>query len=610
MIVNKNISSTKFYDSIMQSPYKNGFIRSYDKDGNEYPLYNADGTAKEYPAQLDEFGNIQAYFDKDITYSIVYFDENGIEKETFQDIQMLQGKAGVDDGTPEPNPDDYHPPKGFPGLQGDSVIGPPASDEEVALHKGNKGVPPYNKIIAQSNVQYNIPIGVDAIYLTASAGGGSAGNWSKFLLMLPTKDINNISEYQETVGVRINGNSYDANNKQIWEGLSLQMISMSPGSGKPGDSCFRFKVPISDTTKSHTVNVFVGSGGASNDPNVSLNGNKGNDTTVYLDDELVLTLKGGLAGENSFPVSQSDANTKIENFKKGFYQNFGHDSSFLIWQNVYNDVSKKAGNWEPVSYIEDYVYLFGYKTQYKKKSGSIYVLQDVDQSYKSMYYDFKINSNNYIWYTVMYNDDFWKGGKNLFGEYYQRFSTADSINIDGNSTYIGNGRMQGMVNSVKSALPDGSGSGAGGDVFYGFFSNGKTQGWNSTAATTPANYTFYSDNPRTSDTIVLYNKNYSKSVFINYLNNFMMPDSYEPGTMTVPGLAGDDNDPNVWDVVDNVELLLKNQKTLVIDGPAFHDFGNLTHGQYGNNIAGGAGANGYCIIEFGVIKSNTTSSTS
>ena len=607
MIVNRNISSTKFYDGIMHSPYKNGSIKSYDHDGNEYPLYNADGTAKEYPAKLDAFGNIQAYFDKDITYSVVYFDENGIEKETFQDIQLLQGKAGIDDGSPEPDPADYHPPQGFPGLQGNSVIGPPASDAEVALHKGNKGVPPYNRIVAQSNVQYNIPVGIDAIYITASAGGGSAGNWSKYLLMLPTKDFNNISKYQENVGVRINGNSYDANNKQIWDGLALQMISMTPGSGKCGDSCFRKKITISDTTKSHTLNVFIGNGGASSDPNVSLNGNKGNDTTVYLDDTLVLTLKGGLAGENSFPINDAQAESLIENFKKGFYQNFGKDSTFLIWQNVYNDSSKKAGQWQPQSGGNYFINLFGYKSQYRKKTGNTYTLQDADQSYKTMYYQFNINPNYYIWYSFIYNDDFWKGGVNNFGEHYQRLSSADTINIDGNSNYNGNNEMQGMVNSIKDSISDGSGSGAGGDVFYGFFSNGKTQGWHTTAATTPANYVFFSDNSRPSDTIVFYNQTYSKTVFINYLNNFMMPDSYEPGVLKVPTLTGDDDNPDVWDVVENAETLLKNQKTKVIDGPAFYNFGNLAHGQYNNNLTGGAGANGYCLIEYGVIKSNISS---
>ena len=167
--------------------------------------------------------------------------------------------------------------------------------------------------------------------------------------------------------------------------------------------------------------------------------------------------------------------------------------------------------------------------------------------------------------------------------------------------------MQGMVNSIKDSISDGSGSGAGGDVFYGFFSNGKTQGWHTTAATNPANYVFFSDNSRPSDTIVFYNKTFSKTVFINYLNNFMMPDSYEPGTLKVPTLTGDDDNPDVWDVVENAETLLKNQKTKVIDGPAFYNFGNLAHGQYNNNLTGGAGANGYCLIEYGVIKSNISS---
>lgn len=610
MIVNKNISSTKFYDSFLYSPYKNGSIKSYDKNGQETPLLNSDGTAKEYPALLDDFGTINAYFDKDIEYSLTYFDKNGIEKETFQSIQLLQGKSGVDDGSPEPDPDNYHPPKGFPGLQGDSVIGPPASDEEVALHKGNKGIPPYNKIVAQNNVQYNIPIGIDAVYITASSGGGSAGNWSKYLLMLPTEDLNDISEYQQTVGVKVDGNSFDAQNKQIWNGLALQMISMAPGSGKAGDFCFRKKIVISDTTKAHTMNVFVGIGGASNDPNVNLSGNNGSDTTVYIDDVLVLTLKGGLAGENIFPINNVDAESKIISFKKGFYHNFGNDTSFLVWQNGYNNASRKAGSWEPQSGQTDaYVNLFGYKTQYKKRTGNTYTLQDVYQSYKTMYYNFNITSNNYDWYTFMYNDNFWKGGVNGFGENYQRFATANSINVDGSSTYTGNNKMQGMVNSIKTPTPDGMGSGAGGDVYYGFYSNNKIQGWNTSGLSIPANYVFFSDNARTSDTIVFYNQTYSKTVFINYLNDFMLPDSYEKGVMRKPTLEGDDQNPDVWDVVENVQDLLLSQKTKVIDGPAFYDFGNLSHGQYNNNLAGGAGSNGYCIVEYGVIKSNITSST-
>lgn len=611
------IKATKYYDGLFYGKYKNGYVETFDKEGNKSSVAkNINGDLHPNPFRLNKFAKAVVYFDSSIEYIIKIYDENMVLKETFVNISTLEGKPGLEPDPDTPIPPHKEPPQGWPGKQGDTVVGPPAPPEEVAKWKGDRGTPPYVGFVAQSNVSYTIPPGISEIFISASAGGGSAANHSKYTLVLPVKDTfykDSRTGFNGTIDMKF-PNQQDkieaSVNKMIMDPMGLILLNFMPGSGFSGQCVNRKRISIADTSVEHKLNVFIGVGGKKTRDKLS--GSNGSNTLVYLDDKLVLELKGGLAGEQYFPIDDASAKELIDKNDGVFYDNFGFTSSVYLQQiGKQGNQIGMLGTWPNTGDITPLDYQFKYKTKYFRKVGASEVYEDILMSYRALYFRFDMYKwdyyGNYNQSVILGDNNSTKGENSIFGSF-----ITDYDNLQENyefyqmeKTNVKNQKTQKKGIEINSGM----GSGSGGNIFNNF----KSRNVEYPDITDSIRMCAYPPNlkdtytSQTGTTIAYFNEDLMKRKVISFFEQFQANDSYRPGVLDVPTMSGSGNINNqdVWDAINGAKNYLLGQGyRKVISKEEFIDFNNSPDGMNGNDFIGGDGVDGFCKIEYGSIKYN------
>lgn len=337
------MKATKFYIEKFKTGYPNGKVYTYEEDKiTKLLTYKNDGTENTNPIVLDDKGECEIYTDGSKTVFLSISDEygNGVIEET---IKRLEGKDG---GTPDP---DWEPTeaelkakKGRTGEQGLSVIGPDGLDGLP----GQQGPDAYNEVTAVNGQDINIPIGISEVFVTATAGGGSSARFTNCILMfdvvspysynLSGSDDKMYVNYRYSEDATLN--TLKSKNYELFTRRGLLGYYPLPGSGYAGQSVYRYKISL-DKTIQNKITIFIGDGGMPDQTDATkLNGGNGGDTTVYLNDKLVLTLKGGLGGENNFPyLGTNEIYKEAKTADLSFYENAGFKRTGVYFKFNYND---------------------------------------------------------------------------------------------------------------------------------------------------------------------------------------------------------------------------------------------------------------------------------
>lgn len=563
--------STKFYLPFFKTGYPNGKLYTYlTNTSTPANTYNIDGINPN-PLILDEFGNADLYIDADISYRFVLYDENDNLIYDMNDIKQLNGEPG-DPGGPK-GPDGDQGPRGAQGLSGSQgATGDKGPD-------GDKGLPYLTKILAESTQTIYIPKGIDAIYITASAGGGSAANWSNYLFIYKKRDPDagyfSVSCLYKNTDT---GYAQYANNQVQYEKYNIGGFVFMPGSGFSGQATYKKKITL-DKTQVNKVDIYIGAGGST--ASTTLNGTAGTDTTIYVNDSKVLTLSGGAAGLNKFPFDNTNIPV-LPTDGTPIRLNQGFNTGLLVFK------STNKPNYTTTSEGQA---LYVWSTSYQKTNyPSGYTIQNIQTSYYCPLLSATAGLLLDKIYPSRETNDL-AGEPNIFGELYNTYQ---------NKYDITNAASDAFYKTAEKSGARCAGYGAGGDCYFGF------NGTQNMASTYYMNGYF---NPITTYTMTFFDKTYIKQQIISQLTNFQVSDSYRPGVTNVPSVS---DTSGVWDKVDAVETMIGNTSLYTkFNNSGFYDGLTIKKVLMSNrnnaNSLGGAGVNGYCIVEYGNITEHSPS---
>lgn len=561
--------ATKFYLPFFTTGYPGSKLYTYFTGTNTPAPTYADtaGTLNANPIIMDSKGQAVIYIDRDIIYR--YTLRNADNSLIYQQdgIKQLQGDPGLPGGPTGPQGiQGKQGPQGVSGSQG--VLGDTGAT-------GDKGLPYITQVAITSNTTLTIPQGISEIYITATGGGGAGANWSPYIYIYDKLDTVN-APYPINAPYKItsSGTTASANTGATYARRRFTSLILLPGSGMSGNSIFRKKIAL-DSTIVNTVQVFVGSGGLQ--ATADNNGQNGLPTEVYVNTTKVLSLAGGLGGQNFFPkaggtipaLPSSGLLRLNRGFKNGllYFQNNGTQNFQILTTGQSN---------------------FIWPTTYKQVSGATYVNKDIQLSYWCPLQTLGGSSVAYAAFTS-HSVERLEGDGNIFGNYYTQLQTANEL---GSPLNIATASKSGSIRQ---------GWGAGGDVFF----NGQSKQsyfadyyvsagmMSNNGGDIPANF-------------VTYDKTYIKSRIIAYMNGFTVSDSYAPGVASVPALT---DTGGVWTGVDNIGALVAGDPTnyMVYSGPGFYNAPSIRKNFMAPNAGsqGGIGVNGFALIEYGNITEVT-----
>lgn len=561
--------ATKFYLPFFTTGYPNGKLYTFiTGTATEAPAYkDTDGTLHTNPIILDDEGKTVIYIDKDITYRYVLYDKDNNLIWDENNIKQLNGEPGPPGGPKGPKGD-----KGKQGVQG---ISGEQGPEGVKGATGDKGAPYLTRIPIISDQTITIPAGVDAVYVTATAGGGSGARWSPYIIL--TKNIDNsLPPFNLNPPARLSGTSITitAQKGATYPHVKFAVFQFLPGSGFSGQSVYKRKIVL-NATKSNTLQFFIGGGGGP-DP-LTLNGLDGTNTSVFLNGEKIIDLVGGMGGCNYFPKDGATFPVLPTNGTP-IRLNKGHNTGMLYYQQVGTDSVQTLSQGQS---------LYSWPTTYRKKSGTAWVAQGVELSYSCPFQTVAINNVAYNAYTTKNITDL-AGSDNIFGNYYTYFQDKSNLTIEQASTYY------------KTSVKTGSGRqgwGAGGDSFWNpngsqiMFNNYFVNGM---IPTHESGYSYLS----------IFDANYIKGRILNYMANFTVSDSWSSGVADYP-LYYDNS--GFWQGVQNTADYIDANPMSIINYTNTGFYTNIRKpAMAGNaNAQGGLGVAGYALVEYGSITEHS-----
>ena len=562
--------ATTFYLPFFNTGVPNGKLYTYiTNTDTPAPTYSdSTGTLNDNPITLDNDGKCVLYIDSDITYRYVLYNEDGRQWDE-NNIAQLKGKPGAPGGPKGP--------KGDRGRVGNKGISGPQGPEAYNV-PGDKGPPFLTQLKAVNNQNLIIPAGVDAVYITASAGGGGAASWSDYTYLV--KSIYEDSPSQPNTYTlnapfkRVSdGYTTFSNNANVFKYIRFQTLSFMPGSGFAGQSVYRQRIPL-DKTRSNTLFINIGVGGGND--TTTLNGLPGTDTTVYLNGNKVLELKGGLAGKNSFPMNDSQIPT-LPTDGSAIRLNKGFTSGLIIGQ--YSDASR-----ENYSTPLEGQKLFSFDTSYRANDGFGHVvIVPIKLSYYTPLTNYSANQSHTFLRTTRSIDQA-KGGKGVFGEFITTYGPLDN--------WYSGYSFTGKKWTIKGGN-DLEGWGAGGDVV-----------WNPSGTAQYQSYFGYAQGMFKSEVtnITTFDKTVIQNAFISYCNLFRYADSAVTGTTSSPSPA----DATFWSGVDAVQTIIDSNPSTYkqVKKSGFYDKICVPNFKGNPDFKGGKGVNGFVYVEYGAIKDN------
>lgn len=589
-----SIKATNFYSNMFdrfKTPFPFGKVSVYltgtDTRANTFKdSYMTETNSN--PVICDENGECSIFFSQDITVDYVIESEDGTQSYNFNSIRQLMGENGGEPAPFNPSEEELEKFRGRQGIQGPSTIGDIGEDGV----QGDKGVPPINEVILTNNQEHNVPIGVPEVFITASAGGGAAASWSPYYYLYDVKSRNqnfessNANLLFDIYKLSENDSYHTSKNHGYQENRDFVGITLAPGSGFSGQSVFRYKISFSDVTVSHKVLVYVGSGGVNN--GTDLNGGNGGDTKIYVDDKLVLTLKGGEGGQQQLPPAGS---TNYPDFGTGGYIRL--NKGFKT-QSFYCKLTNP--DFPNVSYIENTsATTTTFKTKYKRKLGEIFEWKDV--WILSFYRQQNIGVQAQYFLPLCDKTFDLKSEQNIFGTYYTQYpSLIERI--------AGNQKINASIKGVKTK---GYGAGAGGDAVFQF--NTVMHNPNEQNSRNAFNNLFNYN--ALTYTFMVYDKEYLRNIQIKMMQEFQTDDNqtYTPGVD--PLVDKDDEFFNSLDAFKtNLEsIAASNPNYKLYSSPGFYslDLLNIVQSKDLSVSKGGNGQNGFVKIEYGKITEHTSS---
>lgn len=539
-------------------------------------IYNENGDTITNPVS---FTNHYANFlvEDDLVYRIVIKDLNDETKIDMDNIQQMKGQRGPSGG---PKGE-----KGDRGRQGEQGISGVRGLDGFTGSRGFKGLPYLTKKSFINNELYTIPAGTSEIFVTASGGGGAAASYSNFMYTYSVKSQNQQSGSTKILNLyyKEDGDTNDkySTNSYEFSNRDLCALYLTPGSGFAGESCYRKKIVIEDTTKEHTLQVFIGTGGKSRANNLS--GGAGSETKVYLDNKLVLTLKGGDGGEQQLPIN-AEQDVKVDSIvrlNKGFRNG-------LIYNKLTNTTKNNTNNYRDNYGAKQADY---FKTTYKKKSGDLYVWTPVSISYFVKYHELSVQSN---WSSNFFTQETRtaNGQDSIFGSIYSRRQASD----DGAGA-------NNLVNSIKTYNSDSDlGYGSGGDAFL------NVKGQNALFSSNKMDYYGYLSKIMyiEADFYIAFEEAQEiKDIVKNSIINFNNVDAYASGVADSPPK---DDDPNFWTAIDVSFTAIDNaiasgMLNVTVWNDGLKEMNSKLPIQPSKQASanGGDGVQGHCYIEFGNI---------
>lgn len=553
--------ATKFYLPIFKTGYPFGKLYTFvSETSTEAPTYkDTNGTLHANPIILDEKGETTLYINKDITYRYTLYDANDNLIWDENNIKQVNGDPGAPGGQKGP--------KGNPGKQGVQGISGGQGTVGFKGATGDKGAPYLTRIPVLSNQIIMIPPGIDSVYITGVAGGGSGASWSPYIFMMKLNSKVAPITSDPPVKIVSSGSITTSSTPVTWPHFRFQSLVFTPGSGFSGQGIYRRKIKL-DKTKTNKIEIFIGGGGSPD--TVTLNGGDGQNTQVYLNNEKIIDLIGGLGGRNYFPKTESDIPT-VPTDGTPIRLNKGHKNGLVIMQqNGETQINTPAVGQS----------LYSWTTTYKQKSGTFFVNVQIQLSYYAPLITKTKTDATYTFYTS-HNIEGLEGSPSVFGNYYTTYQPReDNLNVVTTSLY-------------KTAIKAGTGRlgwGAGGDTFYNEAANQNYVG----------NYFlngFFKGEP---NSIVDFNADYIKGRIRNYMNTFILSDSYSSGVAEIPSLT---DTGGIWKSVQNLSDFIDANPT------TYQKFKNSgfystvrTAMSYNNPVSqGGLGVNGFVLLEYGSI---------
>lgn len=568
--------ATKFYLPFFKTGYPNGKLCTYIS-GTYTPAAtysDVSGTLHTNPVIMDEKGDCVLYIDSDITYRYRLQDENGNVIYEMDNIKQLNGDPGTPGGGQGI--------QGKPGKQG--VQGKSGSQGLIGLDglQGEKGLAYLTSLSISTNQIVTIPVGIDAIYLTGSGGGGAGASWSTYAFIY-AKLNTTLTPDVVPVTYSLNGTTSagtSLNNGASYSYKNFCGLIFIPGSGFAGQSVYRKKIAL-DKTKENKVQIFLGTGGVANFNN-KLDGGDGQSTFIYVNDILIFELKGGDGGKQFFPKDNASIPVLPQDGTP-IRLNQGAANGLIYCQNNSNN---------SITYPANGRVNFQWKTRYRKNNGSGgFTLTDV---YLSYYAPMITNSSSGT-ITKKYVTsglDYCRGSSGVFGNFYNYLQRLDDnvVGTGGGNPYFTTAIKQG--NRLQ-------GWGAGGDVFFNP-KGSQASSNNGNIMNTQIN----ADTGSGGDLFSLFNATEIKNAVIKYQNEFRLSDSYSPGVETTTPL----NDATYWVGINNIEATINSSTSYVkYNGSGFYNYKSIYNNLAANALTavGGSGVQGFVLLEFGSITEHT-----
>lgn len=562
--------ATKFYLPFFKTGYPNGSLFTY-LSGTNTPAdtyKDANGTLNTNPILLDDKGDCVLYIDKEKEYRYKLLDSLGNIIYIEDGIKQLNGAPGTPGG-PKGDKGDI----GRRGVQGISGIqGPPGPDGLT----GDKGYPYLTKIEVPNSTSITIPAGVSFVYITATAGGGAGADWSPYTFTT----INYNSTYAPFTNnplfkYTVAGTTGQALNPVSYPKFDITTFAFMPGTGMSGKSVFRQRVNL-DKDRENVIQFFIGAGGENSA--TTLDGLDGEQTTVFLNGNQILNLKGGTGGRNIFPKNEFTI-PELPINGDPIRLNLGNNTGIVYFK------SEDSPTASTITYPGTGIRNYTWPCTYRKIQGMGFVDVNIDLSYwtpKIQYLNDANTKTTPQMYTMQDTTGLF-GENNSFGHYYSFYQNKNNIL---NSEISDNH----YTTSVKSGKFT-TGWGAGGDVF-----------WNSNTQQSNVSQYFLTYMFPTAGNVnfVLFNEEYIKHSIINYMATFKLNDSYTPGVEPLPEV---DNTSGIWEGVNNVAFDIESSPSSQV---WFKDSGFYTGirtPRMANNpySRGGLGVKGFAILEYGNI---------
>lgn len=557
--------ATLFYLPYFKTGYPNSKLFTYlSGTDTPYPVYK-DTTGLEHtnPVIMDNKGENIIYIDADVEYRYVLVDENDVVIYDMDNIAQLNGEPG-----PKTTIKGETGAKGKRGDQGQS--GDPGP-KGFTGDKGDKGLDYLNRIEVSTSGDYIIPIGTEYVYITASAGGGAGASWSNYFFVIKYKDDKR-SQYSVKPQAKREGetSALTTTNSLYFDYVKYQSFVFFPGSGFSGQSKYRYRVELNKDIE-NTINVSIGGGGKLIDG--SLNGGNGGNTIISVNGNQVLFLQGGIGGENKFPINSSNV-PLIPIDGKPIQLNRGFENGMAIFQHSTNTTLSIT---TPTANQAN----FSYNTYYKQKHSTLgYIEKGVAVSVWIPFISVAKNTmTGKGYYTNELKQSY--GDNNIFGNNFSYYS------IQNNSTTT-------TAISLKTAIKTGinnTGWGAGGAISY------MIRMYNSVPSDIMKG--MIPGQSLNSSTFVDLTKTDVKNSIRNYMRNFTLSDSFEPGVTEIPEI---DDQTGVWNIYDTVRASYEaNTSYMMYKGVGFYENLNTVWATTRDDCKGGEGVPGFAIIEFGSI---------